>query len=104
MKKSICSALFVLPLLAACPGRRGEVVSLLTADSERLDRAERICHVSVEDGAIVGKTAEGTATRSLHQQGLWRLYLEFEVKCDPKLNSACSSAATSIPRRPRSKS
>ena len=41
----------------------------------------------VEDGAIVGKTVEGSANTFLCKGDFKDFVLELEVKCDPKLNS-----------------
>lgn len=42
-----------------------------------------------EDGAIVGTTVEGSANTFLCKGPFRDFILEFEVKCDPRLNSGC---------------
>jgi hypothetical protein len=43
----------------------------------------------VEDGCIVGKTVDGSPNTFLCKGPYGDFILEFEVKCDPKLNSGC---------------
>lgn len=52
----------------------------------------------VEDGAIVGTTAEGSPNSFLCKGNLKDFLLELEVKCDPKLNSGIQVRSHAHPR------
>ena len=89
-QKSICAVLFVLPLLASLAlAEEGKWVNLF--DGHSLDGwtvRSGYATYRAEDGAIVGKTAEGSGNSFLcTNKDYGDFILEFEVKDDPKLNS-----------------
>jgi hypothetical protein len=87
MRKSIAAALAALVLLPAAPA--AELIPLF--DGKSLDGWEvrsGTATYKVEDGTIVGTTTEGSPNTFLcTKQTFGDFILEFEVKCDPELNS-----------------
>ena len=93
MKKPIVTILSILTLCisltAADGGKAKDWISLFGGKKiEGFDVKGGYATYRVEDGCIVGKTAEGSKNTFLSTKREYSNFeLELEVKCDPKLNS-----------------